>query len=181
MLRRRFSSFAQVGVGFAKFQVLTCQEVRAHSAHDFLVEIPPHAEHQVFEGPRLCRPTTRRQLTCSHGPVSTHHEHAAERHSIRCMLLRVIFASERAICDPEPMPYRHTTSMRPHLVLANISSARPPWTDECDGLCWCIQKDIHCRHLDTSTLRYTGFSYNTGLVIFAELSLAFAIQHTTIT
>jgi hypothetical protein len=164
VLRRRFSSFAQVGVGFAKFQVLTCQEVRAHSAHDFLVEIPPHAEHQVFEGPRLCRPTTRRQLTCSHGPVSTHREHAAEKHSIRCMLLRVIFASERAICDRRPMPYRHTTTMRPHLVRQNLQQGRLGPMNAMDDA-GALQGTITVGRLDTSTHRYTGLSYNTGPVI----------------
>jgi hypothetical protein len=68
------------------------ENVRAHTRE--FVSTP--AEHQVLlQGPRLCRPTLRRQLTCSHGPVSTHQEHAAEKHSNWCMSLRVICASER--------------------------------------------------------------------------------------
>ena len=124
------------------------ENVRAHTRE--FVSTP--AEHQVLlQGPRLCRPTLRRQLTCSHGPVSTHREHAAEKHSNWCMPLRVICASERA--ESNLHRYRHTTLIRPHFALEN-PSARPLGTDECDGRRGYIQKDIYCRHLDISTICY---------------------------
>jgi hypothetical protein len=80
--------------------------------------------------------------------------------------------SERAI---RAISYQHTTSMRPHFPLAE-TSARPPGTDECDGRREYNQKDIHCRHLDMSTLSYTGFPYHRGLKGFLHTFL-WQLQH----
>jgi hypothetical protein len=125
-----------------------------------------------------CRPTPRRQLTCSHGPVSTHTCNATEMHSIRCMPLRVICATDRAKEQQE----QSDTRPRCDFTLPwQIFSPSPPWTDECEGRRGYIPRDIHSRCRDTITLRSTGYSHHTCLVTFTDLSLAITTHHTAFT
>jgi hypothetical protein len=131
-------------VPYLQNPVLAKRGVRAHTRQIH----HPRPQHQIFASrPRLCRPTTRRQLTCSHGPVSTHctwcRWDAFNWEHVNTGDLR-----ERTSDTKAMVPHTDRRPLCDHTLRRRKSSAVPPWADERDGRCRWLKEDVRRGHLD---------------------------------